>query len=314
MRNKTIKLIPIVFFLLFASGVQAAAYDFFVDDDSAAVSPDGSEAAPFKTIGAALAHIAEGNLKEKIIFVKNGTYAESISLSRDVKLVGESKSGAIIDADAHQNAINFVSTKSELRTLTIKNAEATNVIVDKKSKVTINNCAIEKAGKYGVEVKASSATEKYKFILEDSTVSESGSQGLYIDKRKISIADNEIAGSDEEGIDLHQGVKGTVSGNSIHGNGESGIESILSGVTLTFKSNHVTSNHTQGITVQVYSKKNGKIKMIRNTVRGNHAHGLRFANYTRSIGPKKFRQFVDKKIKLSKNTIKDNGEEEIFYE
>ncbi len=303
-----------VFFLLLAGGARAAAYDFYVDASSTQETQDGSEQYPWKTIGAALENINNG-LSGKMIFIKNGTYAESLSLARDVKLVGESNSETIIDADGYHNAVNFVSTKSELKSLTIKNAEATNIIIDQKSKATISECSIEKAGKFGVEVKESSSSKKYQFTFKNSEVSESGSQGLYVSKRKISVTDSEIFSNGEEGIDLHQSVKGTVGGNNIHGNAESGIESILSGASLTFKSNHVTNNHTQGITVQVYStSRKGKVKIIRNTIRGNHDYGIRLANYTRKIGPKKFKKFADKYIEVSKNTDSDNDKGKIAYE
>jgi len=67
--------------------------------------------------------------------------------------------------------------------------------------------------------------------------------------------------------------------------------------------------------VQAYSsKKKGKVKISKNTIKGNHDYGIRYANYTHSIGPKKFKVFVDKCVKLSGNTNKDNGDGDTFYE
>ncbi|MCX6762434.1 MAG: right-handed parallel beta-helix repeat-containing protein [Candidatus Moranbacteria bacterium] len=317
MRNKKTKIIlaAVLVYLFLPAFTYAAGYDFFVDKNSTQATEDGSEQSPWKTIGAALLHIQSEGLKGKAVCIKKGIYPESITIANDAKLIGENESETVIDANGFSNAVSFVSTKSEIKNLTIKNAEATAVIVDKKSKVTIDNCSIETAGKYGVEIKQSSATEKYKFTIKNSEVSESGSQGLYIAKRKISVSNNEIFSNSEEGIDLHPGDKGTVSGNNIHGNSESGIESILSGASLTFKNNHIENNHTQGITVQIYStSKKGKVKIQRNTIRGNHDYGIRYANYTRSIGPKKFKIFADKYIKLSKNTVKNNDDGDIAYE
>jgi hypothetical protein len=308
-------LAPMVFFLFLGANAKASAYDFFVDKNSTEATENGSEQFPWKTIGAATQYISENKLADKTVFVKNGTYAETITLSRNVKLFGESKSDTILDADGFQNAVNFSSTKSELKKITIKNSEATAIVVDKKSKATISNCKIEKAGKYGVEVKESTSADKYKFTIKDSSVSESKSQGLYVSRRKISFANNEIFSNDEEGIDLHQGVKGKVAGNHIHGNSESGIESILTGTNLVITGNNIENNHTQGLTVQVYSTNSrGKMKINRNTIKGNDKYGLRFANYTRKIGPKKFKVFVDKYVKESKNTLKSNGEGNLYYQ
>lgn len=314
-KNPKIFLAIILLYFCLPAITHAAGYDFFIDKNSAEATEDGSEQYPFKTIGAAMSHIQTENLKNKTVYIKKGTYLESINISNDTRLIGENDTETILDADGFHNAMNFVSTKSEIQNLTIKNAEATNIIVGKYSKATISNCNIEKAGKYGIEIKKSSATEKYKFTIRDSEVSESGSQGLYIEKRKISLSGNEINGNDEEGIDIHDSAKGTVSGNSIRENGESGIESILSGASLTFKNNHIENNHTQGIAVQVYStSRKGKVKISGNTVRGNHGYGIRYANYTHSIGPNKLKIFVGKYVKLSKNTISGNGDGKYSYE
>lgn len=302
-------------FLFLPALANAAGYDFFVDKNSAQATENGSEQYPWKTIGAALTHIQSNSLKKKIVFVKKGAYAESITISNSTKLIGENDAETVIDAAGFHNAVYFSSTKSEIRNFTIKNAARTNVIIDKRSKATINNCNIQEAGHFGIEVKDSSATDKYKFTIKNSEISESGSQGIYVGKRKISISGNDIIGNNEEGIDLHQSVKGTVSGNNIRRNGESGIEMILSGASLTFKKNKIEDNKAQGLTVQVYSaKKKGKVKITKNTIKNNDKYGVRFANYTRSIGPNKLRIFVGKCVKLSKNTISGNDDGKYRYE
>ncbi|OGI25666.1 MAG: hypothetical protein A3J76_01680 [Candidatus Moranbacteria bacterium RBG_13_45_13] len=317
MQKINIKILSAIIFLYFLVPVasRAAAYDFYVDKNSIELTENGNVLFPWKTIGAALSHIQSEGLKKKTVYIKNGTYFESLSVSNNTKLVGESKNGTIIDGTGSNHAVNLVSTKSEIKDLKIKNADATNIVVDRRSKATITGCNIEKAGKFGVEVKESSAAEKYKFTISNSKISENGSQGMFISKRKIKISDNEIFSNDEEGVDLHSRVKGTVAGNDIYGNGESGIESMLAGTNLTIRNNEVENNHAQGITIQVYSTgKKGRVKISGNTIRGNHKYGIRFANYTHSIGPKKFRVFADKYIKLSKNTISDNDSGKIFYE
>ena len=305
----------IMSFLFFTQGAKAAKYNYYVDAGSTETLEDGSSQHPWKTIAAATNYIAQHKIKKKIIHVRSGEYKESVEIRYNTTLYGSDKDNVIINADGYGNAVNFSSTKSTLKNLTIKNAEASNIIVDKRSKATITDCIIEKAGNFGIEVKESSATDKYKFALKGSRVSGSKSQGVYISKRKISITDNEIDSNDEEGIDLHQGVKGKVSGNNIHGNSESGIESILTGASLSIRSNVIENNHTQGLTVQIYTtKKGGKITIRGNTIKGNTKYGIRYANYTHKFGPKKFKDFADKYVKTTKNKISGNGDEDFFYQ
>jgi len=69
----------------------------------------------------------------------------------------------VIDATGKKNALSFLSTKSKIRYLTIKNADATNVSVDKRSSLSVRDCTVKGGGKYGIVVDESSATNKYKF-------------------------------------------------------------------------------------------------------------------------------------------------------
>ncbi|HLM83815.1 MAG TPA: right-handed parallel beta-helix repeat-containing protein [Candidatus Bathyarchaeia archaeon] len=316
MKNKNTKiflaLILLYFFLPLL--IHAAGYDFYVDKNSSETREDGSARYPWKTIQAALDHIQSGNLKSKTVLISDGTYAESLEIRNNTDLIGQSESGTVIDAGGFHTAVNFVSTKSKIQRLTIKNANSTNVFINNRSRVSIKNCKIEEAGACGLEVEKSTSAEKYKFSIEDSEISGSGTKGFQIYRRKILISGNEIFSNGEEGIDLHSGQKGTISGNEIQGNKESGIEAILSGARLEIKKNEIEDNHTQGITVQAYSVTKGKVKISENTIKKNHAHGIRFANYTNSFGPKKFRKLMDKYVNLFKNKISENGEEEIYYE
>jgi parallel beta-helix repeat protein len=315
MKRKVVKIVLVSILLFAASQAKAAGYHYYVDAESSQEIQNGTQDHPWKTITQALDYINAHKLKKKKVYVAGGTYRESITVRYGTKLYGRDKDSTIIDADGNQNAINFSSSSSKIKDFTVKSAEATNIIVDKKSKVIIENCKIERAGKYGIEVKDSSSAQKYKFTLKDSKVSGSGSQGLYIARRRISITGSEIFDNDEEGIDLHQGMRGNVSGNDIHGNGESGIESILSSSNFTIKGNSVNNNHAQGITVQVYSiNSKGKIKITRNTIRGNGNYGIRYANYTSKLGPKKFKVFADKYVKLSRNKISGNDKGDSYYQ
>jgi len=301
---------------LFASiPVRAAGYDFYVDKNSSETAENGSEQQPWKTIGSALGYIENHNLENRHIFIKSGTYEESIEIKNDTDLTGESEPNTIIDASGSRNAVNFDSTSSQLKNITVKNAQSTNIVVSAKSKATITNCTIKNAGKFGVEVEKSTTASKYKFTITKSKISDNNSKGFHLSKRKISITKNDVLDNGEEGIDLHSGQKGTVSENDIRGNGESGIELVLSGANLKIKKNKIKNNHTQGITIQVYSsKKKGKVKISGNTIEKNRDHGVRFANYTHSLGPQKFKIFIDKYVKFSGNAISDNREEEIYYE
>jgi len=302
----------VLFFLPMYS--QAAGYDFYVDENSPEATENGTEQRPFKTIGAALQRIKDEKMKDKSIFIKKGTYEESLEVRSGTDLFGESESETVISATDKKNALSFISTSSLIKNLTISDADSTNIVIDKHSKVTIKDCTVEKAGKYGIEVEKSNTKERYKFTISGSSVTESRLQGVYVSERRVRVSGNEIFENDGEGIDLHSSVKGSVSGNDFHGNAESGIELILSGSSVKIRDNEVENNHTQGITVQAYSEKKGKVTISKNTIKGNSEYGIRYANYTYSLGPKKFEKFVKKYVKLFGNTNRDNNEGDVRYE
>jgi len=299
-------------FVVSAWKTNAARYDFYVDDSSTEATDDGSEARPFKTIRAAMDHVKNNKLKNKDIFIKNGTYQENITLQNGVNLIGESRDGSIIDGGGESVAIYFSSTNSDVRNMTVKHASR-DFIIDRRSKAHIENCDIRDAGAMGIEVKKSSTRKAYRFTLQNSAISSSGKYGAYISRRRIEIAGNYIHENEEEGLDLHDGMKGDVAGNRIESNGESGIEAILGGSELTIKRNDIKDNKKQGIALQAYSSKKGSVTIRKNTISGNDEYGIRFVNFSK-LGPVKFKKFIDKHVNLRKNTIKENDKGDFRYE
>jgi hypothetical protein len=309
--KKYIFIIALSCFML-AGKTHAAGYDFYVDASSDEATEDGSENLPFKTISAAMAYIKNDDLKKKNILIKNGTYHENITLRNGVNLVGESRDNTIIDGEGNSVAVYFSSTNSDVRNMTVKNAN-NDFIIDKNSKAHIENCGIRDAGIMGIEVKKASVRKAFQFTLRNSAISGSHKYGAYISRRRIEMTNNHIHENAEEGIDLHEGVKGDIAGNIIEGNGESGIEAILAGTDLAIRGNDIKNNTKQGIAVQAYSSQKGSVLIRRNTIIGNDEYGLRYVNFGK-FKANKFKKFMDKHVKLQKNTIGENDKGDFRYE
>lgn len=301
-----------VFLLFFAVPASGDLYDFYVDAGSAESREDGTESYPFKTIGAALERIKNKDLDNKNVYIKKGTYNESVELVNDANLIGEDRSGTVIDGSGHSYGIYFRSTNSQVGNLTVKKA-ATNLKVNRRSRVIISNCTIDEAGRNGVEVDKSSYSKKYKFTFKNSLVEDSGDRGMYIFKRKVEIRNSEIRNNGEEGIDLHSNLRGSIRNNEIKGNGESGIEMIMRGTKISIKGNSLSSNDTHGITIQVYGPKRGTVKLTKNSIRNNDGYGVRYARYDRNSIKIKYWRFIKKCVKLKKNTIENNSDGDFSY-
>src|SRR4030042_4551934 len=256
--TKTKFFFAVILIFFFVPAAHSAGYDFYVDANSTEAAEDGTEAYPWRTISAAMNRVKSSGLKDKDIFVKKGTYSEAVTLVNNTDLVGEDRHETIVNGENQSYTIHFKGTKSSISNLTIENG-GTNLEVGKYSKVTVDNCSIKDSRVNGVNAQKSNAKEKYKFTFRNSSVKDSGKRGMYVSRRKIEITGSEFWANEEEGIDLHTGVKGKISGNTIENNGESGIEMMIAGASLTVKSNYITGNHTQGLSVQFYDSRKGAV-------------------------------------------------------
>lgn len=105
MKNKNkifISFIIIILSLGIVKFVEAGGYDIYVDESYDEDDSDGSSDKPYKKIEDA---IEETDSKGKSIYVKNGTYEESITLSSGITLTGEDKTKTIIKSSSVHTAI-----------------------------------------------------------------------------------------------------------------------------------------------------------------------------------------------------------------
>jgi len=303
-----------VSFLLSATwtNTKAKAYDFYVDAASSAVGEEGTQSNPFRSINDALSKIYKENLKGKTVYVKSGEYHEAIVLKKNTKIVGESKETVIINSKNASFGVVFeCSSDSSLRNVTVKNANV-NILVKKRSRAQIDNVIVDGSASNGIKVEKTSRKNKYLFRISESSIINSGTRGLYVMKHKVEIRNNIISHNKEEGIDTHSGIRGKISGNTIEKNGESGIESVVSGVDISIKSNKIRKNSAQGISVQFYTKEKGKIKIIGNSIKDNDGAGIRYARYA-DFKKGEFQKFREKCIKESGNEISGNGGGDYSY-
>lgn len=306
-------MVLMVFLLLFSFPANGDLYDFYVDAGSTKLWEDGSENYPFKTITTALDYVRSKGLEEKNILVKKGTYAESVELTNDVNLIGEDRYETVINGEGQNRGIFFHSTKSLVKNLTVKKASV-NLKIDKKSKAKIEKCSIKDSKRNGIEVDHSSRSKKYKFTLKNSSVKNSGARGMYIFRRKLEIKGNKISENGEEGIDLHTNVRGTISNNEIKNNKESGIEMIMAGANVSIRENKISSNQTQGVTIQVYDSRLGKVRLANNDITNNKRYGVRYTKYNHRKMKMKFENFIAKCVKCRNNSFSGNSNGDYGYQ
>ena len=115
----------------------------YVSNDD--INGDGSQASPYNSVSTAVLNY--NSSENSKIHISNGNYiiSEPIELDKDINIVGQSREGAVLDAN-FQNSIFKVTQKSKITftNLTFKNADnAAALFIDFGSEVSVDNCIFE---------------------------------------------------------------------------------------------------------------------------------------------------------------------------
>ncbi len=282
-----------VLFGSFADFATASGYDYYYVEKGA--DGDGSSDDPFGSIGDALDEITDHG--GKTVFVKSGTYGESITLSKGVSLVGADEKGTVIDGTVR------MEDGSGLRKLTVTGGGVT---VPSGADAKLDGVRIRNVSNIGINADPGKGT-----VEVTDCVIEKCRKGLYIQAgRTVKMDDCEVKDNSEEGFDIRQNVAGWAKSSKFNDNGESGIEIILGSSEFRIQSNTFSGNGASGIAAQYVdvSKKTGDVRITGNTLRGNDNFGI--ACKIPQGGPKNGDYFLNSMTVLD-NTYADNKEGDI---
>ncbi len=282
----------------------ASAFNIYVNQASVSVTEDGSQANPFKTISAAITDAQSKASDQRDIFISNGTYSENLIINESLSLTGENNAATIIDGHGKTHSIEINKTSS-LSNLTVSKGY-TGVYIAAGAGATLKDLKILRTEKMGVEIAKSTTSDSEEVTITDSDISKGDGKGFYINKRRITIQNNDIEDNDEEGIDIRSGVRGTIKKNTISKNGESGIELVVGSSDLKISKNKIKSNSASGVSHQFYkdSKKIGNIRLEDNRIQKNDNYGLQCATPS---GGNPSKSYWTKSIDLKKNVFSLNG-------
>ena len=261
------KIILLLILLLVAAPAKASAasYDLYVDG-SYGGDEEGTSEKPFTTIKKALEKAEKNSSGERKIYIKSGSYSENLTLAKGVRLYGQDKNNTVITGSGFSHIV--LEEDNALENLTISGG--TNAVTV-NGKATINKCVIKNALKNGIDAKASN----FQITIERSELTKNG-KGAYIEKgRNVTIDGNYVHNNSEEGLDLRNKIRGTVTNNDITSNGEGGIEIIAGSSDVDIKNNTISKNKASGIANQFYPQaKTGKISILNNTISRNNDYGI----------------------------------------
>jgi len=214
--------------------IQTGASTIFVDQGYAGPDSDGSQAKPFKTIGAALKVAAAGAQ----IAVAAGTYAESLSVQTPLALEGRCAEKVVIQGQAGAGAAPAlaIGAKVTLRGLSVTGPQV-GIRLD-QAEALIEQAAVQSCGGLGLL-----ATKGSKLTLKHSVVAGNHGAGVEIkgataDLDHVVLRDNEsdsTSGLGGEGVRVSadsQPSTVTITDSVVNKNRGSGVSAAGSTVTI----------------------------------------------------------------------------------
>lgn len=282
------------FVFLLNEKVYAESYALYVDA-GAEDGGDGSKDKPFQEVEDAIEEVKSG----ENIYIAGGTYDGNFKIPSSVGLYGQSRDNVKIKGSL--NAANGVILKN----ITISGGNVA-LTVESGAYVSVKKCIVRDASKIGIDI----ASGNGKLTVEDTKIT-NNRKGVYAQRgNQLRISDSTISKNKEEGIDIRNKVDGSITGNEISNNGESGIEIILGSSDMSIANNNISSNSASGIAAQFYSdfSKKGKVKVDNNKIKNNNHFGIKCGAPSGGNSPK---GYWEKSLNLNDNIFGGNDEGDI---
>ncbi len=246
----------------------AGGNDKIYVDDNASGKQTGSSTHPFKTISAAL----EEADKHSEIHVRPGTYRENITIPKGVEVFGSDRDEVIIEAEDDDTETVEMNHKTEINKVTIREGKQ-GVEIDKGDRASIIDCIIENNKEDGIKIEEAPVSDKYKASITESIIRNNGRSGIYSEKRRLVIMNNEIRDNDKDGVDIEGGSRAWIYKNLIKENDASGLKMVLDGSYIWTKNNTYRDNDREGVEINLYGN-TGRIDINKSKFYKNDRYGI----------------------------------------
>jgi hypothetical protein len=273
--RRTIAMRHILALLLFIA-VPALGENLFVDPNN----PEG-----FATIADAVKRADEGD----VIFISEGFYAETISIEKNISLIGEGADLVLLSYAQSGNAINIsaeVDTAAVIEGLTITAKGGAGIAIAQGGSATIRNCLITRCAQQAIAMNNSQS------IIRLNILSENGVGAIYSYQDQGTLITNNIIVENIGGLGdpwgatgtvyYQEGVSGIFANNLVKGN--TGVSGGLFcwGASPTIKNNVFVENSNSGIHLHGLQSSVAAPLITSNILANNGTYGISGAraNYT----------------------------------
>jgi len=241
--------------------------DIYVDGSNSGTE-NGSTANPYHTISEALVHT--NNRSD--VHVAAGVYEDNIEIPKGVRIFGSATNDVIVRAKNHKKVVVSMKDDTEINKLTIENGKE-GVWIKKDAKVSIIKCTIRNNDKDGINIGSGSTKKNDAVSITDSMITRNGRAGIYSQKRRLVLIDNEISENDNDGVDIAAGSSAWIEDNYFKDNDGSGLKLRLDGSDIWTKSNKYRDNKHSGLEVNAFGA-TGRVDIAKSEFLQNHDYGV----------------------------------------
>ena len=213
-------------------------------DKSYSGTEDGTKNHPYQSISKALKNTSKATTVE----VAKGTYRENIEVPSGVTIAGSERDEVIIEADDRDEPVVKMKHKTQLDEVTVKNGKI-GILINDGDQASVSECIIKDNDKEGIKIESASVKSKYEARITDNLIENNGKNGIFSQKRKLSITKNRIINNDGDGIGIMPGSSAWVASNTIKDNDGSGMRVNLDGSSIWTKNNTYRENKREGIEI-----------------------------------------------------------------
>lgn len=204
------------------------------------------------------------------VFVRNGTYFESLTVNKRMTLVGENREGTAIDGKNATNTVSITSSGVAIQSFCIKGSYVRGIFVNSNN-ITIQNCIVAENRQDGINVFSSQyCTFEDNLFYGNHQAMDVGhsSQNNIVSNRFVGnhvgillsysnenmIQDNEVVDSGFFGIDVQdQSSDNQITGNRLINN-DYGFVIISAGNNRFYHNNLIDNTHQTYLNGALYNK------------------------------------------------------------
>ncbi|NTW27517.1 MAG: hypothetical protein HGA36_04290 [Candidatus Moranbacteria bacterium] len=229
-------------FLTFASSRK----DIYVDGLKSGVE-SGTAANPYHTISEALKHA--NNRTD--VHVAKGEYKDNIEIPKGVKIFGSGQGEVVITAKNDRKVVVSMKDNTEINKLTIQEGRE-GVWIKEDARVSIIKCTIKDNRKDGINIASGSTKKADAVSITDSTIKNNGRSGIFSQKRRLVLINNEVIENDSDGADFAAGTSAWIEDNKFNDNDGSGLKLNFDNSNIWTKGNDYRDNKHSGLEVNAF--------------------------------------------------------------